>query len=408
MLRKIITLFFILIISSFLFGCAGNRVWRYGQIRSISTEQKAIAARLAVTPPRHISLLLPLKGSWGSVSQAIRNGFLAAYYYNKAINPDITIDIVDTSAGDFKTYYDQAVRASADIIVGPLTKQDVENLSNVGSLPIPTIALNTLDVVNNLSVNLYQFGLLPQDEAIQAAQRVLADNHKHIAIIAPEGQWGEKIAKVFASSYLEGGGQVVQQMNYAGQREMATQVCQLVANDPNVLCAKHQKGHKRNLDLSVPPRRQDIDAIFLIANPSEARQIIPLLKFYYAGDLPLYAISTIYSGTPRPNLDQDLDGVIFCDMPWVMSSQTALTPELQVIHQQVVKLWPDSYGNYSKLYALGVDSYNMAISLNELINKSGEGVGINGASGTLIIDSANHIYRKLNWAQMRQGIPDSL
>ena len=49
----------------------------------------------------------------------------------------------------------------------------------------------------------------------------------------------------------------------------------------------------------TPRRRQDADVVFLFSqNDSEARSIKPLLAFHYAGDLPVFALSNIYNGTP--------------------------------------------------------------------------------------------------------------
>ena len=62
-----------------------------------------------------------------------------------------------------------------------------------------------------------------------------------------------------------------------------------------------------------PRRRQDINVILLAASPTQARQIRPALKFYFAGNIPVYATSNIYSGIEKPQLDKDLDGIIFGD-----------------------------------------------------------------------------------------------
>ena len=46
----------------------------------------------------------------------------------------------------------------------------VQAIAEMGSLPVPTLALNTLDDYQSVSTyNFYQFGLSPRDEAVQAA-----------------------------------------------------------------------------------------------------------------------------------------------------------------------------------------------------------------------------------------------
>ena len=65
-------------------------------------------------------------------------------------------------------------------------------------------------------------------------------------------------------------------------------------------------------------------------------------------------------------------------------------------------LWPD-FANYSKFYALGIDAYFLATSLNKLI--ANRQTTIDGATGMLHLDNYNHIYRTLDWTQIQQGTP---
>ncbi|WP_204324437.1 penicillin-binding protein activator, partial [Stenotrophomonas maltophilia] len=44
---------------------------------------------------------------------------------------------------------------------------------------------------------------------------------------------------------------------------------------------------------SSPRSRSDVDMIFLIANPAQARQIKPTFAFHYAGKIPVYATSQV-------------------------------------------------------------------------------------------------------------------
>ena len=59
--------------------------------------------------------------------------------------------------------------------------------------------------------------------------------------------------------------------------------------------------------------------MFLAATPQQARQIKPTLAFQYAGDLPVYATSHLYTGTNNPTQDQDLNGIRFCETPWLLN-----------------------------------------------------------------------------------------
>ena len=133
-----------------------------------------------------------------------------------------------------------------------------------------------------------------------------------------------------------------------------------------------------------------------------ARQIQPLLQFYFAGDIPVYGLSQLYNGHPNPGKDRDLNSIAFCDMPWVLEPQHMHPSYLNTLQQQTQQVWPQSYQKYSKLYALGIDAYRLSQTLDtmELLPD----FGVRAATGTLYLNN-NHIYRQLMWAQFEQGKP---
>ena len=145
-----------------------------------------------------------------------------------------------------------------------------------------------------------------------------------------------------------------------------------------------------------PRRRQDADFVFMAAFPRQARQIPPQLKFFYAGDLPIYATSHIYDGRPDPAKDRDLDGVNFTDMPWLLGEQT--TP----LRQAVEAAWP-SAGGLRRLQALGADAYQLIPYLTLLRGSSYEEFA--GATGRLTVGNDNRVRRTPLWARFSKGAP---
>jgi len=386
----------------FLVGCSG------GKFNKVMEARKEVSS--AEAEPNNIVIMLPLHGKYAASGKAVRNGFLSAYYQDRKERSNIKVNVIDTSQGDLTELYQQAVQNGAEVIVGPLTKQDVEKLINIEPLPVPTIALNTLDdYTRNFASNLYQFGLLPQDEASQVAEKMVYDQHNLAAIIVPDDPWGEKIASIFQARYDRSGGNAVAILRYNNSTSLSSQFCHFLAEDPEELCGprKRKDKTKDQEDVEEKTRRQDIDSIFLVANADAARQIVPLLKFYYAGDLPTYSISSIYSGSSTPMVDRDIDGIYFCDMPWILKDSKFWSSDLPVIQNQVKKLWPNSFASYPRLYALGIDAYNLSSKLNTFLNMPYQ-QGIDGATGKLYLDNYNHIYRELDWAQVKNGIPQML
>jgi uncharacterized protein len=133
-------------------------------------------------------------------------------------------------------------------------------------------------------------------------------------------------------------------------------------------------------------RRRDVDVIFLLAPPHYARSIVPLLNFYYASDIPIYATSAIYSGVPAPQKDADLNGVRFCDIPWLLNASD---------HHL------SKSNRYNRLYAVGQDAYLIGTELARL--QQLPYFPLYGSTGILTVKRNQQIYRYLPWTTMHDG-----
>ena len=146
----------------------------------------------------------------------------------------------------------------------------------------------------------------------------------------------------------------------------------------------------------------NIDMIFLLALPSYARQVPPMLDFYYAGDLPIYGTSHLYDGAPQPDQDGDLNGVDFVDIPWEVpeasSGGKASLPEVDTY-----RALSDASPRMLKLNAMGVDAYRLAQRVPLML--AGAGGELFGATGSLFPRHDGRIERTLPWAEFRGGVP---
>lgn len=353
--------------------------------------------------PKNIALLLPLRGRLAKTGTAIRNGFLAAYYAAEKHQINIPhLKVYNTAGTDIVSTYQKAVQNGATLIVGPLLKSNLKKLISTDTLNTPTLALNTLADAPANNKYLFQFGLSPLDEAQQAADRAWKQGQRNAVIIAANSPWGQSIANVFTNTWTNLGGKVITQVNVAPTDSLNQQVAKvlrvdLANQDYNQL---HDLLHTRIRFL--PRRRKDIDMVYMVADPNTARQIAPLLRYYYAGDIPVYSISQIYNGQDNPKAGHDLNGVYFCDMPWVLSPDQE-SQQLQQLRQQIETIWPLSYSRHKKLYALGIDAYKVSAKLQQM--ETLPQFAINGATGSLYLDQAQHIYRQLQWARFSKNGP---
>lgn len=341
--------------------------------------------RLLNTPaPKHIALLLPLEGQLSTQGQVVREGFLSAYYESSLKNQQ-TVSFYDTNKNpNIVALYQQALQEGADIVVGPLSKEQVQMLLKQSAFSISTLALNYTDIYfGTLPTNFYEFGLSPVDEAQQVADKAWQAGQLHALVIAPQSDWGQRIAKPLIARWQALGGKVSDTYYFTDQANLSDGIANLLHINQKEDRSKMQENN--NKDYLQQQRRQDFDVILLIAQPQAARAIVPLLKYYYAGDIPIYAPSTIYTGAPDPQLDSDLNGVHFCDIPWIFKDVAN----------------GDKHTN--RLYAVGLDAYLLSNALPRLSALSN--FPLYAATGALSLNSKNQIYRRLPWTQMHAGHP---
>ena len=137
--------------------------------------------------------------------------------------------------------------------------------------------------------------------------------------------------------------------------------------------------------------------IFIATNQNIIRQIKPLLSFYYASDIPVYAISSVYSGNNIIEKDQDINGVQIYDMPWILDK----TIKSKKIYKIIKRNWDNSLTNNPRLFALGIDSYNISKEFKNLAQTPTS--SISGMSGLLKILPNNQINREQLWGVIAEG-----
>jgi outer membrane PBP1 activator LpoA protein len=352
---------------------------------------------VATALPNQIALLLPLSGRAEAIGAAVRDGFIAAYLQQDAPGRP-RLKIYDVAAQSVAAAYTQATNEGAAFVVGPLTKEDVAAIAPVSDGRTPVLALNFLPDTIPAPQNFYQFALLPEDEARIVARRVVADGHMTGVAIVPSGEWGARVAAAFADELKSLGGSVVDSQRYeSSQNDFADTIKTVMQVRPAKLDHKLEKGEKPD----PPVHRSDATFIFVAASsPGPARLILPQLKFNYCGDVPVYSTSDAF--TPDPSANNELDGLFFPDMPWMVSND----PVTAQIRDSVRAAWPASTARRDRLYAFGFDAYRLVPALRG--NLPTQANAISGVTGRLHVDADNRIRRDLDWAQIKSGLPNAL
>ncbi len=334
-------------------------------------------------PGQKIALLLPTQGPHAAAAKTIRDGFLAAYYKTLQHSPsDPKVQVYDTGQGDnVENAYQQAIAEKADFIVGPLTKAEVQAIAGI-KLDIPVLALNSIQDASHhkktapkKSDKLFQFGLMPEDEIASTVANASKRGHKKVIVVAPNNEWGQRISTTFQKLWAHKGGETIQILNINPKEDLDT-----------LIQTALQKSNKS-------PKKADM--IFLVASPELARQLTPLINHYQKNALPVYATSSVYSGKPSPKQDQDLDGIHFCDMPWVINQSM----EQQENKSMLAEIWPSSPNN-PRYFALGMDAYQLASQLAQTGLPVCPTQGMTG----LLHKEGQKIQRQLMCAKFEHGI----
>ncbi|MBR9909087.1 MAG: ABC transporter substrate-binding protein [Gammaproteobacteria bacterium] len=350
--------------------------------------------RLLAERPQRVALLLPQQGRLEKAGNAVRDGFLAAYYQSRLQHSKVPlIKTYDSSQGDILATYQQAVDEGAELVIGPLDKANVELLSKLDTLPVPTLAVNYTDNGSEPPPGLYQFGLAVEDEARQTAQRAWIEGHRSAMILAADSDWSGRGADTFRDSWQALGGTVVADHRFRERENFSELISRALHINQSEERAKAMRGLlNRNLEFE-PRRRQDIDMLFLVARSQEARQINPTLAFHYASQLPVFATSYIFDGDEDGKGDRDLNGIKFSTLPWYFDKSS---PEKRAI-QATVNPAP----SYQRLYALGIDSFHLYPRLQQL--EQSPLARFYGSTGSLSLSPQRRIERDQVWAEIVNG-----
>ncbi len=353
-----------------------------------------------------VALVVPLSGRQQSLGMAIRDGFIAASLEAPESRRFNTL-IIDEARVSAAEAHAQALNAGARVLVGPLLKESVLAMAPlVTTMPgqMAVLALNNLADTDPGNGDLWQFALAPEDEALEIAARAIALGQRRAVVLIPATEWGERLLAAFSSEFALRGGVVVDARTYLpGTADFTVPIRSLLLTTDTAPAPSGGAPNPVEKPSLAPGRRQDVDLILVVANGSNGRQIVPQLKFFGASGLATYSTSAIWEdgGTD----DDDLNGVIFPDSPWVIAPNSRQL----IVKNGVVRHWGRAFLSVSRLYGLGYDAYQL---LPEILGQPSPGPfargEIPGASGVLSADAAGRIHRRLTFAEIREGRPVSL
>ncbi|MEM1404753.1 MAG: penicillin-binding protein activator [Pseudomonadota bacterium] len=360
---------------------------RYPQHAAAERADSLRAAALRDAQTQELVLLLPLSGNLERAGEALSNGFLAAYYEDQPAG--LSVSVMDSRRFDtMEDAYATLAERSNSVLIGPLGKRQVGEISAIAKSELPVLTLNRPEGKTVISESTLQLSLAPEDEAQQLAASAYARGARRVLLLRPQGIWGDRMEEALLSRWNELGGASMQR----GVFNQASTYSDVIKASLGIgESSARSLVIRRLFEPKVETqerRRQDLDAIFLLCKSSEeARALKPLINYHYAGDLPVYALSTADTGSNNAAINRDLNGLLFLSMPWRTGE---LPPGLS----------EDTSGSFAALHALGADAYALARRWWRVHSQAAP--GFSGLTASLQPDGAA-LQRRLKLATFEGG-----
>jgi outer membrane PBP1 activator LpoA protein len=319
-------------------------------------------------------------------------------------NPGAELKIYDTSSQPIDQVLAQVQQDGASIVVGPLLKNNVEELMK-SNTTLNVLALNQPEQVQNRA-NICYFALSPEDEARDAARHIHEQGKQAPLLLTPRSALGDRVANAFAQEWQQLGGSVVLQQKFGSTSELRAGVnggsgIALTGSPISASLPQQQSVTIGGLTIPAPPTDAQIsgggkvDAAYIVATPEEIAFIKPMIAMRNGSQsgVTLYASSRSAQGTAGPDFRLEMDGLQYSEIPMLAGSNPALM-------QQALSSVRNDY-SLARLYAMGVDAWALANHFTQM--RQVPGFELNGNTGDLTATQDCVINRKLSWLKYQQG-----
>ncbi|WP_179116567.1 penicillin-binding protein activator [Solemya velum gill symbiont] len=252
------------IVVTTLSACGGRGIRTDAPLRTAATSAPGASTRIAV--------MLPMSGKYGRVSAAIRNG-MELVNSRRSPSQRPMLEFID-SGNDLSDAL-LSTTTGADIMVGPLSRENVDQvMRETTSLPRTVITLNQVSDISPYGV--FQFGLSPDEDGRQIANKAFADGYRTASILYPETTWGSRYLAGFSKHWERLGGVTATIAAYPLPGETVTD-------------SQEKKTNRERLTDAVKSVLENSgDFVYVVGKPAKARELRTFLLYYGNFDLPVY------------------------------------------------------------------------------------------------------------------------
>ena len=351
---------------------------------------------LSQTPaynPERIAVLLPLSGPLKTLGDAVQYGMAAA-----AAKQQRTLVFIDSTkpAAELQA---EVTAAQVQFVIGPLLREDIDKIQQLPDWQWPTLFLNGKGDLP-VKPEQYFFALAWEDEASQMVQVFRQRQYQHPVLIYAVNPIGQRMAQHFQSRWQQSGGQPVETYSYSSQEQLQALINKFLEAEAS---EERAKEINRLIGQSIKAElhsRQDIDAIYLIADPVQTRFFKPFIDVTVsptAKRLPIFTSSRSHSLKVDKTDQRDLAGLTMTEMPWLLP-QAAIAPPLR---QEFDSLFAEQDEQLQRLFAMGHDALMLVGHLKQ--QQQFPAMAYHGLTGSLRLADGHSVQRQLTLAQYRQG-----
>ncbi|ASV18333.1 Penicillin-binding protein activator LpoA [Klebsiella quasivariicola] len=314
-----------------------------------------------------------------------------------AANPSAELKIYDTTSQPISQLLAQAQQDGATLVVGPLLKENVEEVIK-SNTPLNVLALNQPEKVESRA-NLCYFALSPEDEARDAARHIHQQGKQTPLLLVPRGALGDRVVSAFADEWLKLGGASVLQQRFGSTAELRAGVNGgggiALTGTPVSTLPSAQNSSLGSADEMPVSSGGSVDAAYILATPEQIAYIKPMIAMRNGSqnNVTLYASSRSAQGTAGPDFRLEMEGLQYSEIPMLAGSNPALM-------QQALSAVRNDY-SLARLYAMGADAWSLANHFTQM--RQTPGFELNGNTGDLTATQDCVINRKLSWLKYQQG-----
>lgn len=308
-----------------------------------------------------IAILLPLTGKYAQIiGEPTKMGLLTAY---KDRGYSLNLKFYDTNSNSIAQIYEQLKKDNAKVIIGPIIKSEVEALLMLKP-SIPVIALNEASQQNKID-NVYYLTLNPENDSQNVVDKMVEDNITNPLIITAKTQKGARISEAFNQYWFN-------------KTSGNASVCYFT--DVNSLLKTLTNCYNQS------NRSTAFDGVFIYGTANEASIIREFSKQATNNAHTYYLTGKSNNGIINTSAMSSIRGMKIADQPWLFKDSET--------KQQILEILPKANGDTLRCFAIGYDSFNVALHLENLISNKQE---IQGLSGYISIDENKNLKRKLEW-----------